>query len=357
LENAVLDRDTRSGPAKRSSRPTIADVARAANVSTMTVSNVVNARFGSMGSETRAAVERAITKLGYRPHASGRSLKLARRFTIGMVVVDDSPTFLADPFITHLVAGLSNHLNSRDYGLVVQGMSATHLAEAALIRRHETDALCVFLSGTHAVRRAMIERFASLGQPIVVVQEPVPRSTSLHSVRQDDRAGGAMLAQHLLQQGARTISFLAPAMNWPAIEERVQGARDVVARHRSARFSLVTCGDGGFEATQFALARVVAAGGWPSAIMGGNDQIGIAALKWCVEQGRSVPGDILVSGFNAFDTWRFSTPTLTTVVSPAYAMGEAAGEVLLARLRGSPIRGRERVLPVTLQIGGSTVRS
>ena len=320
----------------------------------MTVSNVVNGRFGSMTADTRAAVEKAIAQIGYRPHASGRSLKLARRFSIGMVVVDQSPAFLADPFITHLVAGLSNYLNSRDYGLVVQGMAASHLPDAALIRRHETDALCVFLSGPKASRIELVARFAELGQPVVLVQEPVPAAPGLYCVRQDDRGGAAALALHMLEKAAHDLLFLAPSVSWPAIEERILGIRSVVDEAGGCSFAVVECGDGGFDATQLALARTIATGGWPRGIMGGNDQMGIAALKWCVEQGRRVPEDVLVSGFNAFETWRYSSPSMTTVVSPAYAMGERAGEILLHALQGLALGDKESLFPVALQLGGST---
>ena len=83
-------------------RPTIADVARAANVSSMTVSNVVNGRFASMTADTRAAVEKAIAQIGYRPHASGRSLKLARRFA-----TEAASSAGEDPFYWYFSAALA----------------------------------------------------------------------------------------------------------------------------------------------------------------------------------------------------------------------------------------------------------
>jgi LacI family transcriptional regulator len=344
----------RSKNAFRITKPTVSDVARLADVSTMTVSNVVNGRFELMGSETRAKVEKAIAKLGYRPNASGRNLKLARRFSIGMIVIDESPTFLADPFITHLVAGLGNYLNRRDYGLLVQGMQAARLKDAALIRRRETDALCVFLSGEKAARQQMISDFASLGQPVVVMQEAVPEGSGLYSVRQDDRVGGAELFTHLYACGARDVFFLAPGTPWPAIEERVEGARSAMLGSKGSRLTVVECGDAEFDSTRGALADAIAKNGWPSAIMGGNDQIGIAALKWCKEQGRRIPEDILISGFNAFEIWRYSSPSLTTVASPAYELGETAGNILLGALQRTSPQPREYVLPVSLRIGGST---
>jgi LacI family transcriptional regulator len=335
-------------------RPNIADVARAANVSSMTVSNVVNGRFGSMTKETRTAVELAIRELRYRPHASGRSLRLSTRFAIGMVVIDASPTFLADPFITHLVAGLSNYLNQRDYGLVLQGISAAGLQKAALMKRHETDALCLFLSGPPVLRRRLIARFRALNQPIIVFQEPVPAGPLLRSIRQDDFGGAKALAAHMIQRGADKIVFLAPEVPWPAIEQRIAGAQSAMKDlGKAERFRIVPSGSGGFPDTQDALARDVEQNGWPSGIMGGNDQMGIAALKWVTGRGMRVPEDVLVTGFNAFDVWQYSDPVLTTVFSPAYDMGAKAGEMVLDILRGDAPVERECIFPVSIRFGGS----
>jgi LacI family transcriptional regulator len=335
-------------------RTTAADVARAANVSLMTVSNVVNGRFEAMTDETRAAVEHQIKVLDYRPNASGRNLRLRQRFSIGIVIVDESPTFLADPFITHLVAGLSNFLNIRGYALVVQGMSMARLHEATLIRRRETDALCVMLSGPRDTRQRLIKRFSNLGQPIVLFQEPGPSNAGVYSIRQDDFGGARELATYLLHRGFDDVAFLTPSVVWPAIEQRIAGAQSALAASATGRFRVIECGDGSIEAVEAALSRELAGSHLPKALMGGNDQLGIAALKWTSRRGLSVPGTIGVTGFNAFDAWRYTTPVLTTAASPAYAIGSTAGEVILDALRGKILTAREIVLPVTLQVGDST---
>lgn len=307
-----------------------------------------------MGKDVRAAVERAIDELGYRPNASGRNLRLAKRFSIGMVVVDESPTFLADAFITRVVAGLSNYLSQRDYGLVVQGMSARSLPKAALVRRHETDALCVLMSGSSARRRRLLNRLVDTGHPVVILQDVVPEREGLLSIRQDDFGGARELAIHMVARGGRDFVFLAPDVIWPAIEQRIAGVRDALGHEGQSTFSVVKSGDGGFSDSQAAVACHVAHSGWPNAIMGGNDQIGIAALKWVTDQGLRVPEDVLVSGFNAFDTWEYTQPVLTTVISPAYEMGASAGAAILDTLQGNPPSERHRLFPVVLQLGGST---
>ncbi len=66
------------------------------------------------------------------------------------------------------------------------------------------------------------------------------------------------------------------------------------------------------------------------------------------------PKDLVIAGYNRFDVWRCTSPTMTTVVSPAYEMGRQAGELLIQRLRSGSFSKRNVVLPVRLQIGEST---
>src|SRR5262245_42710231 len=110
--------------ARRPGGVTIRDVALAAGVSAMTVSNLLNERAGTMRAETRRRIEAEIKRLGYRPHGMARSLRLAKQLSIGMIIIDEQPHYLADPFTTHIVAGLSNQLNSQGYGLLLQGLGA-----------------------------------------------------------------------------------------------------------------------------------------------------------------------------------------------------------------------------------------
>jgi LacI family transcriptional regulator len=112
------------GASHRSSPATIRDVAKAAGVSPMTISNFLNERTGTMRPETRGRIAAEIERLGYRPHSMARGLRLAKQLSIGMIIIDEAPQYLADPFTTHVVAGLSNRLNTMGYGLLMQGLSA-----------------------------------------------------------------------------------------------------------------------------------------------------------------------------------------------------------------------------------------
>ncbi len=103
----------------------------------MTVSNVLNGRLQFVSASTKKRVEREIERLGYRRQANARNLRVAEQRSIGMVIVDESPAFLADFFTCQVVAGLANVLNSADYTLTVQGMRGDQLASSMIMRTFE----------------------------------------------------------------------------------------------------------------------------------------------------------------------------------------------------------------------------
>jgi DNA-binding LacI/PurR family transcriptional regulator len=181
------------------------------------------------------------------------------------------------------------------------------------------------------------------------------RGADICNIRQADREGGAMVAREALRRNARRVMMLVPEVTWPAIVERVAGARAVIlAADATPEFHIVSCGTGEFGETQKALAHDIEAYGYPDAILAGNDQMGIAAMKLMTTHGRRVPGDVAITGFNAFEFWKFTDPVLTTIHSPAYEMGARGGEEILARLANGVFDRHEIVYPVALQRGGST---
>jgi LacI family transcriptional regulator len=350
---AQLGRKTAPG---RPGTATIRDVALAAGVSAMTVSNLINERAGTMRAETRKRIEVEIKRLSYRPHSMARSLRLARQLFIGMIIIDEEPHYLADPFTTQIVAGLSNQLNSKGYGLLLQGLSAEAFHSSPLIRGIRTDAICIMLSGSDATRRRIVESLLALGQPLVVFQDTLrfPRA-DLCTIRQADRDGGRLVANHVLTLGARRLAMLVPEVHWPAIAERVTGVREAIRRSTAgARMRVVKCGDGEIGDTQAALNRDTAEHGLPDAIIAGNDQMGIAAMKLMASRRLKVPRDVAITGFNAFEFWQYTSPVLTTVRSPAYEMGARGGAEILKRLMDGRFERSEIVYPVQLQPGGST---
>lgn len=344
----------------RVKRITIRDVAAAAGVTPMTVSNVLNSRLGEVSRETQKRVLEVCRQLGYKPHASARRLRTDRRMAIGVVIVDPSPNYLADPFIAALLAGLTDCLGPEGYSLVLQGAAPDGVDEIPLLQRIETDALCAFLAGSLKQRRALVRQLLELHQPLVLLQEERAHFASDLSMDdactlvQDDHGGGMAIARHLQDGRCQHVVMLVPEIEWSAMVRREAGLRAGFTIKPAPRIQLVKCGDEGYLATQAALESYVDKHGLPDTVVGGNDQMAIAAMKFFLARGLTVPRDIRVTGFNGFEAWRYSSPELTTVFSPAYEMGRNAGQAVLARLQSGRFPFKEQVLSVQFQANGST---
>jgi len=76
-------------------------------------------------------------------------------------------------------------------------------------------------------------------------------------------------------------------------------------------------------------------------------------MQWLQARGHAVPGDVKVTGFNGLAFRRYASPTLTSIHSPALALGERAGEMLLERVATGAFSASEVVLPVELLPGES----
>ena len=335
---------------RKSQRTTLTDVAREAGVSVMTVSNVVRGKF--VLPQNKARVEEAIARLNYRPNLSARSLRTSEARSMGIVIADPDPAFLIDPFISRLVSGLSNYLSSIDYTLDIQGVLPERFASAGILRKDRNDALCAILCGPSDLRRQHLEFLREIDQPVVVFQEVFKSpSPNVALIRQDDLGGGKLIAQLLLKQRVRRLVFLRPMLDWSAVEQRERGIRLVYAEAADdTQVTTIQAPSESFDDVQTTVQRYLSRS-VPDAIVAATDSMGVAALKACESMGVEVPKKLIVTGFNGFDLWRYTHPTLTTVMSPAYEMGRHAGDLLVQRLRGGRFPKRNVVFPVTLSAG------
>jgi len=334
-------------PKRNSGRATIKDVARAARVSAMTVSNVLNGRTKFVSAATRKRVEREIARLNYRRQANARNLRVAEQRSIGMVIVDESPFFLADNFTCQVVAGLANILNQADYTLTLQGIRSNQLADSMIMRSFEVGGFCAMISGPREERLRIMASLIGLQQPLVIFQEALDVvHADVCIVRQDDRGGGRLLADHLLARRVKSFLVIVPRQDWPAIEYRVAGLTEGLASDRSTSVTVIESVDESFAAVQAALSGYLDSHPLPGAVVGGNDAIATAALLLLLDRHCRVPEDIRVVGFNGFETHRYTRPRLTTVLSAPYELGERAGKAMLHRLATGSFEVPEWFLPV-----------
>ena len=332
---------------------TIEDVARAAGVSAMTVSRVIN-RGKNVRESTRAAVLEAVEQLNYSPNTAARSLAAGEATHIGLLYANPSASYLSQ----FLIGGL-HAARSAGVHLVIESCESEDADEQAEVTRRfaTSDVEGVILPPPLSESQPIMAELDSLGIPVVTVAMGVPREDSLN-VRIDDRAASLEMTRYLLDLGHREIGFIKGHPNHIASQDRYQGFCDALTE-AGIDCDAAPAEQGYFSYRSGLIAgeRLLARPHPPTAIFASNDDMAAATMSVAHRRGMTVPDDLSIVGFDdtalATSVW----PELTTVKQPIAAMAEAALELLIADLRvhrsGSTRKFAERVLSHALIVRDS----
>lgn len=328
------DRRPEPNPPIPDRRPTLADVAAVASVSAKSVSNVLLERPG-VSAATRERVLAAVAQVGYVVNPAGRGLVSGRTGRVAVVV-----PMLYQPYFAEMAERLI-------LALEVEGLTTTlRIAPDAAAERDavvgvttpDVDGVIIC---PHEFDSSMIDG-VTLPRPVVQLGGgPVDR---LDCVVMGEYEGAYAAARHLLETGRRRIALLwnSPDGEEPA-GDRYDGYRQAIGEAGIAVDpSLFATGSdwdrrvSGYEA----MVGLLRAGVRFDAALCVNDAIAVGAMRALRSHGRSVPGDVAVTGFDATDEGEFTTPALTSVSPRKPEMVELAVSMLVDRLGGYDGPGR-----------------
>jgi LacI family transcriptional regulator len=329
---------------------TIEDVARAAGVSAMTVSRVIN-HGKNVRESTRAAVLEAIEQLKYSPNTAARSLAAGEATHIGLLYANPSASYLSQFLIgaLHAARGAGVHL-------VIESCESEDADEQAQVTRRfaTSDVEGVVLPPPLSESEPILAELDALGIPVVTVAMGKPRDDSLN-VRIDDHAAAMEMTRYLLDLGHREIGFIKGHPNHIASHDRYRGFCDAL-QEAGIDCDAAPAEQGYFSYRSGLTAgeRLLARPNPPTAIFASNDDMAAATMSVAHRRGLSVPEDLSIVGFDDTPLATSVWPELTTVKQPISAMAEAALELLIADLRshrlGTTRKFAERVLAHALII-------
>lgn len=320
----------RSSPRRKAGPVTLADVARAAGVSPATVSRVVNAS-PKVSADVRSVVEEAIARLGYVPNRAARSLAARRSDSVGVVVLESTQQFFGDPFFGQLLLGISNGLAESETQLVL--MIGRDAADRRRIERyleggHVDGVLLVGPQDGDPLPGDLVGR----GMPLVISGPPVD-GVPADSVDVDNRMGARLATGHLLESGRRRVGTIHGRLSLGSARDRLTGYREALAAAGLPLDPDLEI-DGDYDAVTAAAAAVTLLERCPDldGIFAASDAMAAAALRVLEEQGRLVPRDVSLVGFDDAPVAGASRPALTTIRQPIEALGREMVRQLLRRL-------------------------
>jgi DNA-binding LacI/PurR family transcriptional regulator len=326
-----------------SSRPTIYDVAAAAGVSKSLVSLVLRGS-DRVSDASRAAVEKAIADLDYRPNKAASDLAAARTGHVG-VLIDD----YANPWFVDLLRGLGEVLGAAGYRLSVVDSATLPRAEDPV-----TGLLSMRVDGIVVARDVPEALLGRAAPPLVIAGTRTNSPSGIDAVANDDILGARLAVEHLLGLGHRAIAHLAVAGGAGEAREasflattRSAGAQGIVSDRRDHASERA-----GFEDAL----RLLTAHPEVTAIFAANDVMAIGALGAALELGLDVPGRLSVVGYDNTELARTRLIDLTTVDDVSYDVGVQTARLLLARMSGDEAADVQRTLEPALVVRGTTAR-
>jgi DNA-binding LacI/PurR family transcriptional regulator len=325
------------------------DVARLAQVSQSAVSRTYTPG-ASVSDVTRAKVEDAARKLGYRPNAIARSLITRRSHMIAVVM-----SYLDNHFYPVVLEKISQRLQ-RDGYHVLLFIADTRDVDTVLsdILQYQVDGLVL---ASTSLSSALALRCSEAGIPVVLFNRTARESQNCSSVTSDNYEGGRLVARHLVETGHERIAFIAGTEDSSTNFDRERGFLDSLAEHGRRCFARAV-GNYDFEQAKTAARQLFAGSALnrPDAVFVANDHMAIAVMDTLrIELGLRIPLDLSVVGFDNVRQAAWGSYQLTSVEQDADAMIEATTQLLLHQIEGE-VQSSSVVLPARLVVRGSTIR-
>ncbi len=314
---------------------TINDVAKAAGVSTATVSRVVN-NGPKVGTKTREHVLHVMAELGYTPNANARALASQQSKTIGVVIPD-----LTDPFFASLANGVE--LVAREQGMQTllstgQQSSEDELQAIHLLMQQRCDAMVV-----HS-KHLTDEQLVQLSQQIkgfVLIDRHIETMQS-RCVWLDNAAGGKAAAEHFMTKGHSQIAMINSNLDIDDPVLRKSGF-DQTLNTRGIQTVATITAEPTLNGGELAARQLVESSLTFTALFAYNDAMAIGAMSVLEDHGIRVPEDVAVIGFDDVLLSRYSRPKLATLRYPIQSMAKQGAKLALSLLRDEPLPERPRV--------------
>lgn len=331
-------------------RPTIDDVARSAGVSRGTVSRVLNGGH-YVSADAFDRVSRAMKQTGYVTNHSARALATGRTNAVGLVIPEAQDRLFEDPTFNVLLRAATQTLIESDVAMVLllAGSGATRAKILRYIRAGHLDGIMVV--SDHAAD-PIVPSLLELGVPTVVCGRPLESMGSAPFVAADDREGGRLLTQHLLDTGRTRIGMIAGPLDTSGGVDRLAGYRDALGTNAHEDL-VVAAGSYSHSAGQAAMTRLLNQVPDLDAVFVGSDLLAAGAVAELRRRHIDVPGDVAVGGFDDSILATTTRPSLTTVRQPLEDVAREMVSLLMECIAGTHTPA-SRVLPVSLVQRDST---
>ena len=316
-------------------RVTMQDIADACGLSRNTVSKVFNGR-GAVPRATRALILQKAGELGYglpaeekapaSPHASGSIALLTNNMPVDY------------HFGTYFITTFTDQICRAGYTLKMFEISAGEMQKKQL-PPHFVPELMAGIVAIELFDADYLNMICGLGLPTVVIDSPARSLIHLYPcdfVSMENVASVSLVMKRLIALGARRIGFVGDKEHCGSFYERWFGYRlglEQAGLKPDERICILAPDASPYNNPDWLIGQMNRMPALPDAFVCANDYLAIHLMTALKKKGLSIPGDIMVTGFDGTSQSTLVEPTLTTVQIPSVEIGRMSADILLSRIR------------------------
>lgn len=311
---------------------TIKDIARALNLSTSTVSRALRDSY-EINPETKRLVLEYAEKMHYRPNPIALSLKENRSLSIGVIVPE-----IANNYFSQAINGIEAAAYERGYHVVIFQSQESYERELDKIEHlaaRRVDGLLMSLS-SNTVDIDHLKSLHERGLPLVFFDR-IPAEIETHKVVADNHSGAFQATAHLLETGRRRIVHITSQPGLSITKERLSGYLAALEQY-GVPFdeNLVKYCSYTLDQVEENLDALFALPDPPDAFMTAADRLALGYYAGLKKRNIRIPEEVAFVGFSNLNVAELLNPPMSTIVQPAFQMGQTAAGLLLDLIEKKP---------------------
>ena len=326
----------------------ISEIARLAGVSKSTVSRVLNGHADVMP-QTRQRVQQIIKEYDYYPKAYAKAISQQRSSMICLVMPYTPQNSFSNPYYTEVIRGIAIVAQQQGFQMmfIYSGQGEYMLAA----KQRSADGI-IFINPMKN-DYPNIQELRKMDFPLVLTSRTVG-TPNICSVYIDDYRGSALAMEHLISRNHRHIGMINIPNEFPSGEKRFEGYRDTLEKHRIPYREeyVIHCEDVQIENGLRAMEKLLLLPDI-TAVYITDDMMAAGAIRAIQMQGKSIPGDYSIVGFDDQPLSGYLSPALTTIRHDACLRGRVAAQMLFDVMAERPVES-PHIIDVELIVRDST---
>ncbi|MGN1249684.1 MAG: LacI family DNA-binding transcriptional regulator [Candidatus Spyradocola sp.] len=308
---------------------TLKEIAREAGVSMTTVSNVINGNAGRVSEATIERIQEIIRRSGYVPNQAARSLAQRESHIVAIIAqCREGENMFRNPYMAEFIGDVTIELQRRGYYPLLRFTDDYRDVERNLLGWNVAGAV---LCGAFDRNLQHIKGLSSVPAVLTDSYFPIP---AMNYVCVDDLAGGRIAARYLLKMGHKNVAFIGNCIAESSVDQlRLQGFTEELSANGIALSpeNIRTVPEP--EQQDAMLRELLDRPDAPTALFCTADRVAVQLMMLLARQGRSVPQDVSVMGFDDLPLARMTQPQLTTLGQDVAGKARVTVEMLVRHIR------------------------